>query len=350
MKHLRGGNFVYEGDECMDSRMLMYSRAMYFCTLLALLFALLLCAGTASGETASGSVQQTLFASPDEATTALVNAVKAKDQTALAGIFGPQYDQLLSGDAVQDNHEMESFAAAADHSAKLVKAGDAKFTLTIGENNWPFPIPIVREGDKWRFDTTAGMEEILDRRIGENELSAIATCRAYVLAQWEYFTDGDLDNDGVSEYAQKFISTPGKRDGLYWETAQDGKQSPLGVLVAAARTEGYSAGRRATAAANNDPATQTHPRSPYHGYYFKILKAQGPHAPGGKYGYIINGNMIGGYALIAYPDKWGSSGVMTFIVNQQGRVYEKNLGPKTAAIAGAITTFDPDPSWRPVKE
>jgi Protein of unknown function (DUF2950) len=184
--------------------------------------------------------KQTLFSTPEEAMKALVNAAKTKDRVALAGIFGTAAEQqLLSGDQVQDNHEMDEFAAAVEKSAKLEKVNNAKFTLTLGENNWPFPIPIVKEGNQWRFDTQAGTEEILNRRIGENELSAILTCRAYVLAQWQYFTEADEDNDGVAEYAQKFVSSPGKRDGLYWETAEGEKPSPLGSLVAAARAEGY---------------------------------------------------------------------------------------------------------------
>ena len=284
-----------------------------------------------------------MFSTPDDARQALVTAARAKDRAALSDIFGPDHDKLLSGDPVQDNHELDQFVAALDHSARLEPApsGD-KVTLTIGPDNWPFPIPIVKQGDKWRFDTKAGTEEILNRRIGENELSAIAACRAYVLAQWEYFTEGDHDADGVAEYAQHFSSSPGQKDGLYWETAEGEKPSPMGALVAAARLEGYSStGKR------RDPAT---PRSPYHGYFFRILKSQGPHAPGGKYDYVINGNMIAGYALIAYPDKWGSSGVMTFIVNQQGRVYQKNLGAGTAKIAEGIKEYDPDATWKLVNE
>lgn len=285
--------------------------------------------------------KQTLFSTPEEAMKALVQAAKAKNRAALGEIFGPSsLQQLLSGDPVQDNHEMDQFAAAVEKSAKLEKVNDARFTLMIGERNWPFPIPIVEEENRWRFDTRAGAEEILNRRIGDNELSAILTARAYVLAQWQYFTEAGPDKEGVAEYAQKFISSPGKRDGLYWDTAEGEKPSPLGSLVAAARAEGY--GRKDDSAAPK--------RVPYHGYYFKILTRQGAYAPGGKYNYIINGNMIAGHALVAYPDKWGSSGVMTFIVNQQGRVYQKNLGPKTAQIAGAMTEYDPDPSWTIVKE
>jgi hypothetical protein len=285
--------------------------------------------------------KQTLFASPEEAMKTLVDAAKAKDRAALGEIFGRRsLQQLLSGDSVQDNHEMDQFAAAVEKSAKLERVNDAKFTLTIGERNWPFPIPIVKEESRWRFDTRAGADEILNRRIGENELSAILTCRAYVLAQWQYFTEADADKDGVAEYAQKFISSRGTRDGLYWDTADGERPSPLGSLVAAARAEGYGP--------KNDSSAPK--RAPYHGYYFKILTRQGAHAPGGKYNYIINGNMIAGHALVAYPDKWGSSGVMTFIVNQQGRVYQKNLGPKTAQIAGSMTEYNPDPSWKLVAE
>jgi DUF2950 family protein len=285
--------------------------------------------------------KQTLFTSPEEAMKTLVDAAKAKDRAALGEIFGPtSLQQLLSGDTVQDDREMDQFAAAVEKSAKLERVNDAKFTLTIGERNWPFPIPIVKQESQWRFDTRAGADEILNRRIGENELSTILTVRAYVLAQWQYFTEADADKNGVAEYAQKFISSPGKRDGLYWDTADGERPSPLGSLVGAARAEGY--GRK------NDSSAPK--RAPYHGYYFKILTRQGAYAPGGKYSYIINGNMIAGHALVAYPDKWGSSGVMTFIVNQEGRVYQKNLGPKTTEIAGAMTEYNPDPSWKLVKE
>jgi len=187
-----------------------------------------------------------------------------------------------------------------------------------------------------------GLEEILNRHIGEDELSAILTCRAYVRAQWEFYTQANgTAQDGLAVYAQKFTSNPGKRDGLYWETPPGAKPSPLGSLVAQARAEGYAAGQPRPAGAA---------KRPYHGYYFKILKRQGPHAPGGRFSYVINGNMIAGYALLAYPDKWGGSGIMTFIVNQQGRVYQKNLGHQTAEIAPGIVEYDPDTSWKLVTE
>jgi Skp family chaperone for outer membrane proteins len=316
--------------------------------LIALFLFLLTATAARAGSAADpADVKQQVFTSPENATKALTDAVKTKDQAALAALFGPDYASLRSGDDVQENKELEVFAAALDKAAQLEKKSDARYTLNIGEDNWPFPIPLVQKDDQWRFDTEAGMEELLNRRIGENELTAISTCRAYALAQWEYFTEGDHDNDGVAEYAQHFFSAPGTRNGLYWDTAEGDKPSPMGALVAAARAEGYAAGQRPNSAASTQATPQRHP---YHGYYFRILRAQGPHAPGGKYNYIINGNMIGGYALIAYPDKWGSSGVMTFIVNQQGRVYQKNLGANTGKLAPAITQYDPDPSWKLVKE
>lgn len=294
--------------------------------------------------------QQITYSSPDDALQGLVSAAKDKDRSAMSKIFGPDYDKLLSGDSVEDDKDLNDFASAVEESAKLKKDTDTKYTVLVGKDNWPTPVPIVQKDGKWLFDTKAGLDEVVNRRIGENEFSAIETCRAYAVAQWEYYTEGDWDHDSVAEYAQRFISTPGKHDGLFWETAEGEKPSPLGKLVAEARAEGYgpkprTAGSGATAA----PGEEATPRAPYHGYHFKILTAQGSHAPGGKYSYIINGNMIAGYALVAYPANWGSSGVMTFIINQQGRVYEKNLGPNTAKIAAAMTSYDPDPSWKFVR-
>lgn len=293
---------------------------------------------------AQDATQET-FSSPQQAMQALVQAAQAKDHAALDKIFGPAAQQLLSGDPVEDAKDMDDFSKGVQESAQLKQEGDSKYTLTIGQNNWPFPVPIVKQGDQWVFDTKAGSQEILDRRIGENELSAITTCRAYVVAQWEYFTHDDWGHDGVAAYAPRFISTPGQHDGLYWETAPDEAPSPLGALVAEARAEGYGSQNAST---QNDAGDSNSSGShrPYHGYYFKILTRQGPHAAGGAYDYIINGNMIAGHALIAYPDKWGNSGVMTFIVNQQGRVYEKNLGPNTDTLAPAITEYDPDVTWK----
>jgi hypothetical protein len=280
---------------------------------------------------------------------------------------------MFSGDQVQDNEEMDEFAADVQESAKLEKVNDTRFTLLIGVENWPFPMPIVKDDNQWRFDSETGQVELMNRRVGQNELSTILTCRAYVLAQREYFDQQQENveiNDGVAEYARRFMSSPGRRDGLYWDTAEGEKPSPLGILVASARAEGYGASGQSNEQSRLDmqninlvsvqQADQSpdqnrrdspvQSRNPYHGYYFKILTRQGPHARGGPYDYVINGNMIAGFALVAFPDKWGSSGVMTFIVNQQGRVYEKNLGPETAAIAGAIDEYDPDPTWMLVQE
>ncbi len=300
------------------------------------------CAATtalAASKTAAGPA---LFATPEAAMQALANAAKNADQAAMTAILGPDREKLMSGDPVEDANALKRFAANIEKSATLEKVSDTKVTLLVGEEHWPSPIPIVKDGKSWHFDTAAGMEEILNRRVGQNELSAIATCRAYVLAQWEYYTQArDTAKDGLAVYAQKFISTPGQRDGLFWEVPEGGNPSPMGGFVEQARSEGYAVGK---------PKSSDAPKhSPFHGYFFKILKAQGPHAPGGKFSYVINGNMIAGYALIAYPDKWGSSGIMTVMVNQQGRVYEKDLGPETADLAGAIMEYDPDPSWKLVE-
>ena len=296
--------------------------------------------------------EQRTFASADEGLRALVTAAQARDRSALASLFGPDYDQLLSGDDVEDAKDLDEFAVAARESAVLQKIDDSSYTIIIGKNNWPTPIPLVRNGGKWFFDTPAGLEEVLNRRVGENEFSAIATCRAYAVAQWEYFTESDWDHDSVAEYAQKLISDPGTHNGLYWDTSDDAKPSPLGKLVAAAQAEGYSPAASAVDAAGkggSDKDAYQFDRAPYHGYYFKILTRQGAHAPGGKYNYLINSNMTAGYALVAYPDKWGNSGVMTFVINQQGRVYQKDLGADTATLASSMTEYNPDPSWKLVE-
>lgn len=295
---------------------------------------------------------QSAFASADDALQALVSAGKAKDRAALAKVYGPDYERFLSGDEVEDANDLEKFAVALGESAQLQKVNDSKYTLVIGNVNWPLAVPLVQKDGKWFFDTQAGLDEVINRRVGEDELSAIATCRAYAVAQWEYYTESDWDHDGVAEYAQKFLSTPGSHDGLFWETSDDDKPSPLGKLIAAAQAEGYGStpsSNVATGKGVSDKGAPEIDHAPYHGYYFKILTRQGAHAPGGKYSYIINGNMIAGYALVAYPDKWNNSGVMTFIINQQGRVYEKNLGPNTTKLASAMTEYNPDLTWKLVE-
>ena len=286
-----------------------------------------------------GAASQELFSSPEDAMKALVKAVKAKDKSALDQIFGDAAKELLSGDEVQDAAEFEAFTKHVAEKADLVKDSDSKVTLRIGNEDWPFPIPIVRKGDRWFFDTAAGKEEILNRRVGENELITILVCRTYVKAQREYAIK-DWNGDGVVAYAQKLRSDPGKKNGLFWRAAPGEELSPLGELVAQARMEGYKKGK----------SLFKEKPTPFHGYYFKILTRQGRNTPGGKYNYVINGNMVGGFALVAFPSNWGKSGVMTFIVNQQGRVYQKNLGPDTVKTAQQMKEFNPDKTWTPVKE
>jgi len=323
----------------------------FFCRFaVPVLVAVMLCASTlVHAQEKKSATTQATFATPEESLQALLSAVKDKDRSSLAKLFGSDYDQLLSGDPVEDDVDLNNFATAVGESVQLQKADDDKYIVVVGNDNWPTPIPIVKKDGKWLFDTSAGIEEVLNRRIGENELSAIETCRAYAVAQWEYYTEGDWDHDSVAEYAQKLYSTPGKHDGLYWETGEGEKASPLGKLVAAARAEGYGPEAKTPGSSGkggSEKEVAAEERAPYHGYYFKILTGQGAHAPGGKFNYIINGNMIAGYALVAYPAKWSNSGVMTFIVNQQGRVYEKNLGPDTAKLAAAMTEYNPTPSWK----
>lgn len=273
-----------------------------------------------------------VFASPEEAVKALISAVKTDNMKELAAIFGPPGRQILSsGDPVEDRAGRERFLNAYEMKNALILDGDAKAVLQIGEEGWPFPIPVVKRGQKWSFDARKGKEELINRRIGRNELDTLQTCLAYVDAQREY-TQKDMDKDGFYEYAQKFVSTPGKKDGLYWEAKPGEEESPLGDFSARATREGYR-------------KTSERP-IPYHGYFFKILKAQGKNAPGGAYDYLIDGKMIGGFALVAYPTQYGVSGVMTFIVNHEGVVCEKNLGRNTAKIARAMKAYDPEESWK----
>ncbi|MGA8154550.1 MAG: DUF2950 domain-containing protein [Terriglobales bacterium] len=348
MKYVLGEPFENgKGDQQMVHLKIRFA----FSALLTVALFLSICLFTAPTAHAQSTSQST-FSSADDALQALVSAAKAKDSDALARIFGPDYKQLLSGDDVEDANDRDEFAVAVGESAQLQKIGDSRYTVTVGKDNWPTPIPLVENDGKWFFDTKAGLDEVINRRVGENELSAIATCRAYAVAQWEYFTEGDWDHDGLAEYAQNLLSTPGAHDGLYWETSEDEKPSPLGKLIAAAEAKVHGPNASETSAAGKkSPNKETFEadHAPYHGYYFRILTRQGVHAPGGKYSYVINGNMIAGYALVAYPDKWDNSGVMTFIINQQGRVYQKNLGPNTAKLAAALTEYDPDLSWKLVE-
>jgi hypothetical protein len=275
------------------------------------------------------------FATPEAAVAAFAAATEAKDTNALQAIFGPAAADIENPDQVQAAREFEDFAAALDTTNQLVHESDTNCVLEVGDQSWPFPIPLVKQADgQWFFDTEAGKEEILNRRIGRNELSTLRSVRAYVEAQRDY-AGSDRVGNGVLQYAQKIISSPGLKDGLYWPTNLDGEISPLGPLVAHAQATGYEDAGKSDGTAPE----------PYHGYYFKILTRQGKHAPGGKYDYIINGNMIGGFALVAWPAEYGNSGIMTFIVNQQGLVYQKDLGAKTGKLAPAIEKYDPDSTW-----
>jgi Protein of unknown function (DUF2950) len=281
----------------------------------------------------SAEANQKTFNSPEEAVKAFIEAAKANDTKALLAILGPAGKEIISsGDEVADKETRERLAQKYDQKNKLEWEGDKKVILDIGTDDWPMPIPVVKKGDTWIFDTKAGKEEILSRRIGRNELAVIQVCLAYVDAQREYALK-DRVGDGIQQYAQRFRSEEGKRNGLYWEAKQGEEQSPLGPLAAKAVEEGYS-GKKS----GGKPI-------PFHGYYYKILKAQGKNAPGGAYDYMVKGKMIGGFAMVAYPAEYGNSGVMTFIVNQADVVYQKNLGKNTEKIASAMKKYDPDKSW-----
>jgi hypothetical protein len=271
------------------------------------------------------------FASPEHAVTALVSALRSGEPQRLLKVLGPEAEKLVtSGDPVADRQARARFLTAFNQGHELVHHGDNQTILVVGEDQWPFPIPTVKRDGQWRFDTLAGQQEIIDRRIGANELEAIEVCRAYVDAQREY-ASVDRNGDGLLQYAQSFMSRPGKRDGLFWPVANGETESPIGPLMARTRAEGYS-------------TAQGKPR-PFHGYYYRILKGQGPHAPGGTVDYVVRGQMIGGFALVAYPAQYGSSGIMTFIVNHDGIVYQKDLGRETAKRAKEMVRYDPDPSW-----
>jgi hypothetical protein len=286
----------------------------------------------------SSAQEQEQFQSPQAATDALKAAAEAGNTNTLHAIFGPQAHSLVSADVVEAAEERDLFVRRLKEKVNLVSESDSKQVLELGNDNWPFPFPLVKQDGQWLFDVNAGKEEILNRRIGANELGAIGVCRAYVQAQREY-ASVDRNGDDVLEYAQHLRSSSGTHDGLYWSMRSGDEMSPLGPLVAQARGEGYRRGQGIL----TEEAT-----APYHGYYIKILTRQGKHAAGGKYNYIINGHMIAGFALVAWPAEWGNTGMMTFIVNQQGKVFQKNLGTRTAAIASAMSTYDPDNTWTPV--
>ena len=271
---------------------------------------------------------QQVFPSPDEAASALAAAVKSDARKDMLRVLGSDGEDIISsGDDVADKESRERFTTAYDarHSVKL--EGDKKAVMILGNDDFPFPIPLMKRKAGWEFDTTAGRLEILYRRIGRNELDAIQTCLAYVDAQNEYAEKDRGEGAGV--YAQRIVSTSGKKDGLYWP----GDDSPLGELSAQASAEGYKVGEGPI---------------PYHGYYYRVLTQQGPNAPGGTLSYVVKGKMIGGFALLAYPAEYGNSGVMTFLVNHEGVVYQKDLGDYTMKLVKRMNWFDPDQTWKKV--
>ena len=304
---------------------------------LLLLLALLVIAASGVADLAvSPRKAQKSFASPEDAVKGLVAAVRSKNVKEAAAILGPGSRAIISsGDPVADRSGRERFLKLYDEKNAISGAESGKAVLSIGNEDYPFPIPVVKKGGAWRFDSIAGKEELLNRRIGRNELEVIDVLRAYVDAQRDYAAT-DRDGNGFLEFAQKIRSTPGKKDGLYWEAKEGEEESPFGPMAAKAAREGYARPK------SGNP-------SPFHGYLFRILKAQGKNAEGGAFDYVVNGRMILGFAAVAYPAQYGASGIMTFIVNQNGIVYQKNLGRHTAKTAAAMKLYDPDRSWKKVE-
>ncbi len=304
----------------------------------AVIAAVVLAGLLSSADAKTKGPKQMTFASPDEAAAALAEAVRSNDTKAQLSVLGPGATRVLSsGDDVADRALREWFVKTFEESHRIEQESPDKAVLIAGKEEWPLPIPIVRKGDRWLFDTKAGREEIINRRIGRNELHVIEFMQAYVDAQREYIGK-DWDGDGVRAYAQKVRSTPGRKNGLYWEAMDGEPESPFGPLVAQAAAEGY------------DGKAKSGKPSPFRGYYFRILKGQGKHAPGGAYDYVVRGNMILGFAIVGYPAKYGSSGIMTFIVNQGGVVHQKDLGGNTTKTARSMKLYDPDATWKRVEE
>jgi hypothetical protein len=297
-------------------------------------FCLVWCITFPSAINAEEGSQRT-FSSPEDALNSLVRAAAVNDTNELLLIFGPSGKGLVvTGNEKEDSEDRARFVSASKELRRVAYAGEDRAVLHFGKNDWPLAIPVVKRGEVWIFDTPAGKEEIINRRIGRNELNALGVCREYVKAQQEY-AESDHDNDGVLEYAQRIRSTPGSQDGLFWEAKEGEENSPFGPLIAGAA--------RAEVAKKKDEMKPV----PYHGYYFKVLKKQGKHAVGGAYQYVIHGNMVAGYALLAYPADYGITGIMTFVVNQNGIVYQKDLGSKTENKAKNIKRFNPDNTWKP---
>jgi Protein of unknown function (DUF2950) len=279
----------------------------------------------------SAAHAQKSYPTPEQAVSALVEAVKDGGKWKMKRVLGPDAGEIIdSGDEVADAETRQRFLSAYDAKHSLSFEGNKKASIILGADDFPFPIPLIHNRAGWEFDTAAGRREILYRRIGRNELDTIQTCLAFVDAQNEYAAK-DRTGDGAGVYAQRIVSSPGKKDGLFWRDDRD--QSPLGELAAQAAAEGYKVGEEG---------------APYHGYYYRILRGQGSDAPGGELHYVVKGKMIGGFALIAYPADYGNSGVMTFVVNHAGTVYQKDLGQRTASTAKRIYLFDPDHTWKKV--
>jgi hypothetical protein len=310
------------------------TRTIVLLALLASSAAIHLHASRFGGHVAAQTATHRTFAAPEDAVKALVDTVKAENLDELLAIFGPEGRELVaSSEPAIARMNRKVFAVAFREQWHLEDTTPTQKTLVIGNENWPFPVPLVKGAEGWRFDTAAGKEEILARRIGRNELNAIATARAYVTAQQRYAQEGH-DGKPAGVHAAKFQSDAGKQNGLYWPTARGQKRSPLGDLLAQAAPEGRQADK---------------PPAPLHGYYFKILTGQGAAVPGGAKSYIVKGEMSGGFALVAWPAQYDATGVMTFVVNQDGTVREKDLGPQTDAIARKMTVYNPDKTWRAIQ-
>jgi Protein of unknown function (DUF2950) len=274
------------------------------------------------------------FETPEAAVQALVEAAQADSNRALLKVLGKEAKPIVeSGDAVADKNARDGFIEAYKAANSLDKSVPDSITLEVGEDKWPFPIPIVSEGGKWHFDSPTGVDELINRRVGANELDTIQSCLAYADAQREYYMRNP-ENSPLLHYAGRLVSTEGKKDGLFWPAAENEEQSPLGEGFAQARAEGY------------ELKDGTMKGVPFHGYIYRLLKKQGPNAPGGAYDYVVNGELLGGFAAIAFPAEYGNSGVMTFMVSHDGVVYSKDLGPETAKLALAVDTFDPGSDWK----
>jgi hypothetical protein len=320
----------------MAMRLLVHGRksslvkTIYYCIIITAMFIFI-----PGGSSYAAKMTQRTFASPDKAFSMLITAVKSDDAKQLDAIFGPAGKDIFPAEKEANDRARERFAKAYDENHRLENIGTNKVILHVGDHDWPWPVPVVKAGNRWRFDTQAGIKEIIARRIGKNEISAVQVCLAYVDSQLEYARERRAD--GIGEYAQQLASDPGKKNGLCWDSKDGEKPSLLGPLMAGAcKTEMESM---------MQPGMEL---SPYHGYYYKILKSQGKDAPGGAYNYVVDGKMIGGFALVAYPAVYGSSGITTFIVNKDGIVYQKDLDQDTEKIAESMDSYNPDSTWKKV--